>query len=266
MPETDPFNLPFDEALAWFEQKIPLPTSRWDEIINAAQDWAFTVAGLTQAELLNDLYGAIDKALEQGTTLEEFRRDFDEMIARRGWQPPAGSEGKWGGWRTELIFMQNLQSAYGAGRWAQINDPDIARSRPYVMWRHGDSPNPRPAHLALDGKVFNLSDPFLKVCSPPSGFGCRCKLLTLSDRDMTERGLKVSKPPSETVTLRDRITGKEAKVPAIDGTPIAEPGFMTAPGSSPRTARRQILNEAIDRLPPELRQAARAKISGRNQD
>jgi hypothetical protein len=264
MPELSIANLPFEEAIAFFKQKVPLPTSAWDEIINEAQDWAFTVAGLTKAEMLNDIYQAIEQALEEGTTLEEFTRKFDETAARYGWEPPPGKEDLWGGWRMQLIYMQNLQSAYAAGRLQQMRDPDVARSRPYWLWRHRDSRNPRPAHLALDGKVFRGDSVFWQVGYPPCGYGCKCGVYALTEDDVQRRGLKVEDAPTEQVTLRDRITGEEFRVPAINGQPIVDPGFVHAPGASLPEQRRGILVRSLERLPVALRRQARAEIERRD--
>jgi hypothetical protein len=263
MPELSIANLPFEEAIAFFKQKVPLPTSAWDEIINEAQDWAFTVAGLTKAEMLNDIQRAIEQALEDGTTLEEFTRKFDETAARYGWEPPPGKEELWGGWRMQLIYMQNLQSAYAAGRLQQMRDPDVARSRPYWLWRHRDSRNPRPAHLALDGKVFRGDSVFWQVGYPPCGYGCKCGVYALTEDDVQRRGLKVEDAPTERVTLRDRITGEEFRVPAINGQPIVDPGFVHAAGSSLWEQRRGILVRSLRRLPVGLRRLARSEIGRR---
>jgi hypothetical protein len=264
MPDATWVDLPFDEAIAFFKQKVPLPTSAWDEIINDAQDWAFTVAGIAKADLLNDLQVAIAKALETGTTLEEFAQDFDVTVAKAGWQPPPGSEGQWGGWRVELIYMQNLRSAYAAGRFKQMRDPEVATARPYWLWRHRDSVNPRPTHLALDDKVFRGDSVFWDVGYPPCGYGCKCGVFALSERDLQRRGLKVEDAPTETLTIEDKLTGERFQVPALNGEAIVEPGFVHAAGSSQPEQRQKIVARSLTRLPVALRRQAQAEIGGRS--
>lgn len=256
MPEVEYERLPFDKAIEYFRDKLQIPSDRWDVIWDEISDYAFAVSTVTRADILNDIYSEILKALEQGTTLQQFKKDFDSIVAKRGWT----DGGTFSAYRTELILSQNLRTAYAAGRWAQMNDPDVAKARPYVLYRHGDSRNPRPAHLALNGKVFSLDDPFFKICAPPNGFGCRCRIFSLSDRDLERRGLNVEASPTETVTIRDRITGKTQKVPAINGQPVAEPGFAHAPGSSRKEQRAEILQRTLDRLPLELRKLAEKEI------
>ena len=74
-------SLPFDEALAFFRAKLNLPTQRWDDLLGAAHDRAFVVAGAMKADLLVDLRAAVDKAMADGTTIETFRKDFNQIVA-----------------------------------------------------------------------------------------------------------------------------------------------------------------------------------------
>ena len=71
-------NLPFLEAIEFFKNKLNLLTGTWDEIWGAAHAKSFTVAGVAKEDLLTDLRGLIDQALNDGTTLDTFRKGFDE--------------------------------------------------------------------------------------------------------------------------------------------------------------------------------------------
>jgi hypothetical protein len=115
------FALPFAEQIAFFRQKINLPSEAWDDIRQAAHDRAFIVAGATKADLLDDLCRAVDKAIATGTTLATFRKDFRAIVGQHGWQGWTG-EGTPGGfaWRTRVIYETNLRASYAAGRWAQL--------------------------------------------------------------------------------------------------------------------------------------------------
>ena len=50
--------------LAFFRQKLGLPTARWDDLMKSAHDRAFVVAGAMKADLLADLKRALDAARE----------------------------------------------------------------------------------------------------------------------------------------------------------------------------------------------------------
>jgi hypothetical protein len=78
------FNQPINEQLAFFRQKLNLPTEAWDDITLAAHDRAFIVAGAQSADLLADLRAAVDKSIADGTGLEAFRKDFKRIVAEHG--------------------------------------------------------------------------------------------------------------------------------------------------------------------------------------
>lgn len=254
--------LPWQDAIAWLREKVPMPTEAWDELWQEFQDYAFTVAGVTRAELLDDIQQQLIKAMEDGTGIHEWKRDFKKLASDRGWTPDPEA---FAPWRVELILQQNLRNAYAAGRWQQINDPVVAKNRPYLMWRHRDSVNPRLAHLALDGKVFPLSDPLWKIAFPPCGFFCKCQAYTLSDREVREMGVEVGGFPEERVTIRDRLTGKEQQVPAVLDPetgklhPVVEPGFAYVPGEKRMGA--EWMEAAIARLSPQLQKQVREEVA-----
>lgn len=77
--------LPFDEQLRFFRNKLNIPTESYADIYGAEHDHAFVVAGANRLDLLADFRTAVDKAIADGTTLEEFRRDFDAIVAKYGW-------------------------------------------------------------------------------------------------------------------------------------------------------------------------------------
>jgi uncharacterized protein with gpF-like domain len=173
------FDLPFQEQIDFFRQKLNLPTERWDDIWQAAHDRAFVVAGAGKADLLDDLRQAVEKAITGGTTLETFRQDFRRIVADRGWTGWTG-EGSEGGfaWRTKVIYETNLRTSYAAGRAAQLADPGLQKLMPYRRYVHNDSVlNPRPLHLAWNGLTLPHDHPFWKTHMPPNGWGCRCRVV-----------------------------------------------------------------------------------------
>ncbi len=159
-------NLPFDEAIAFFRQKLNLPTETWKTIWQGMHTRSFTVAGAMKDELLEDLREAIDKAIAEGTTLAQFRKDFDKTIESHGWKYKGGR-----GWRTRVMLETNIRTAYSAGRYKQMKDPDVLKHRPYWMYRHGGSTNPRQQHLEWDGLVLPANDPWWKTHYTPNGWG-----------------------------------------------------------------------------------------------
>ena len=117
-------DLPFDEAIRYFRDKANVTTRHWYDVYGAASSRAFWVAGAATSALVEDFRQAIDKAIAEGTSLAEFRKDFDNIVARNGWRGWKGEESAAGrAWRTRLIYETNLRTAYSAGRFAALTKP-----------------------------------------------------------------------------------------------------------------------------------------------
>lgn len=169
------FHRPFTEQVAFFRRKLGnlVPTERWDDLLGEAHDDAFMVAGATEADLLTDLGAAVDKAITEGRGIEDFRRDFRDIVRRNGWTGWTG-EGSLKGeaWRVGVIFRTNAYTSYSAGRLAQLEQGKF----PFWVYRHGGSMEPRPQHLGWDGLVLpaGKAHPFWARYYPPSAWGCSC--------------------------------------------------------------------------------------------
>jgi len=203
-------SLPFAEAIAFFRQKLSIPTGRWTDLWKGEHARGFMIAGAMRDDLLADFRAAIDAALAEGKTIADFRSEFDRIVARYGWSYNGGR-----GWRTRVIFDTNVRTAYQAGRYAQMTDPDVAASRPYWRYRHGDSRQPRPEHLAWDGLVLAAEDPFWQTHYPPNGWGCKCRVEALNERQLSAMGKSGpdTAPPIETYEWTDRNTGESHTIP-----------------------------------------------------
>ncbi|WP_417423592.1 phage minor head protein [Hoeflea sp.] len=135
----------------------------------------FMVAGANSRAIVEDFQASIARALEQGTTLADFRQDFDTIVKRHGWSYKGER-----GWRTQTIFETNLRTAYAAGRYAQMSAPDTLATFPYWQYNHSGAVHPRVDHLAWNGKVLAADDPFWDTNYPPNGFRCGCFVTPVS--------------------------------------------------------------------------------------
>ena len=167
------FGEPFAEQVAFFRRKLGnlVPTRRWDDLQGAAHDQAFMVAGAMEADLLSDLASAVDKAIAEGRGIEDFRRDFNAIVARNGWTGWTGEgSAKGEAWRVGVIYRTNSYTSYSAGRFAHLK----AGNYPFWVYRHGGSLEPRPAHLSWDGVALPPDHAFWTTHYPPSDWGCSC--------------------------------------------------------------------------------------------
>lgn len=158
--------LPFAQAIEHFRGKVNLPTRTWLDIEKGMHARAFVVAGATKEELLADFKAAAGKGLEKGTTLAEFRKDFDAIVARHGWSHKGGRD-----WRSKVIFQTNLATAYSAGRYAQMTTPAVLAARPFWRYIASSSRERRAQHMSWYNVVLPATDPWWDTHFPPCAWG-----------------------------------------------------------------------------------------------
>lgn len=219
-------HLPFEEQIEFFRDKVDLGTASWTDIWQAGHDRAFVVAGAARDDLVADLRGAVTKAIEEGTTLATFRADFDTIVERHGWSYRGGRD-----WRTRVIYETNLWTSYAAGRHEQMRA--ITDRRPYWRYRHSHaSEEPREKHLAWDGLVLRHDDPWWATHYPPNGWGCKCYVEALNDRDLARLG-KSGPDEAPAVVMRTVEVGTQGPNPRTVRVPEGiDPGWAYAPGQS----------------------------------
>ena len=200
------------EAERYFRDKVNLPTRRWDELMRGQHARAFVVAGATRDALLTDLREAVDKAISEGETLEDFRARFRQIVERNGWHGWTGEDRPGGeAWRTAVIYHTNLRTSYMAGRWETL------KRFPYLKYKHNTKRNPREAHKAWDGKIIATDDPWWQTHYPPNGWGCRCTVIGVSQAKLRAEGKTPDQAP-----------------PIIDGDPPPEWAYHVGHASSGR--------------------------------
>jgi Phage Mu protein F like protein len=243
-----PWNAPFQEQLDFFKRKLNLPSERWDDIMHAAHDRAFIVAGAQSADLLADLRSAVTKAIEQGTGLEAFRKDFKAIVAKHGWTGWTG-EGSASGtaWRTKVIYQTNMATSYAAGRWQQLTDPDLLKSRPYWRYKHSDSVYaPRPLHVSWNGLTLPYEHVFWKTHFPPNGWGCHCRVIAVNKSEFMQ------------AVANGRGAANAPEAGNMDGI---DSGFGYAPGANVDMSLRQAVQDKLINYPPAISKALSADIN-----
>jgi len=221
---TSALDLPFDEAIEFLRQKVNTTSTGWTDVWQRANARAFTVAGAATDALVEDFRAEILKALEQGTTLQEFRGAFDEIVRKHGWEHTGRP-----GWRSRVIYETNLSMAYSAGRYAQQTEPETLLAFPYWQYVHSGARHPRKQHLAWNGIVLAATDPFWDWAYPPNGWGCGCRVRPLSETRLRRQGRvgvdeAPERIPTQTVVRR---TGEVLK-----GSLGVDPGFDYNPGKA----------------------------------
>lgn len=219
-------SVPFDQQIAFFRRKLNIPTNHWTDIYSHEHDWAFMVAGANRDTLLSDLRTAIEKVIAEGGTLEQFRKDFDRIVAEHGWDYNGGRE-----WRSRTIYETNLFSSYNAGRFEQLS-AQVA-DMPFWRYRHSDAvEQPRHEHLLWDGLTLKATDPWWKTHYPPNGWGCQCYVEGVTQDELDDEGSQLDKAPPE--NLEEKLIGvRHPDGPRTVQVPAGiDPGFEHTPGRS----------------------------------
>lgn len=199
MPDILIGKVPAKDAIEHIRGKLRIPTKRWDWLMGDVHAKAFTVAGAMKMDLLGDLHTSITSALENGTTLSQFRKEFDATVAKHGWEYKGNR-----GFRTRTMFNTNLRTAHMAGRWKQIQR--VKETRPYMVYMTVGDQQVRPEHAAWHSIVLPVDDSFWDTHLPPNGWGCRCYVNTANDRQLKRQGLKPGKAP--TIKTTERVNSR----------------------------------------------------------
>ncbi|MDR2219329.1 MAG: hypothetical protein LBE24_01975 [Methylobacillus sp.] len=224
-----PDRLPFSEAVEFFKKKLQLPTSGWTDIWQEQHSHAFVVAGAANDALMEDFYNAIVKARDEGTGYPAFRQSFDEIVAKHGWAHNGAP-----GWRSKVIYDTNITQAYNAGRYQQMQA--VKHLRPYWRYRHTSIEHPRLEHLSWDGLVLSADDPWWDTHMPQNGWGCKCRVDSLSrieaQREWEKNG-KDGPDDAPPIVWEERVVGKNGLYPRTVKTPKGiDPGFAYNPGKA----------------------------------
>ncbi|MFZ2986597.1 phage minor head protein [Ideonella sp.] len=229
------------EALAWFQARGIRITWDWHEMLRQEHALAFTVAKATSADVLAAIRTEVEKALGEGQSFDSFKKTLKPRLMDLGWWGRAemldaetgelqkvqlGSDR-----RLRTIFQTNVQTSYMAGRYqrqlANVGD------RPYWQYIAVMDGRTRPAHAALNGRVFRWDDPIWQVIYPPNGWGCRCRVRALTPAQVEAMGLSVSNGASMVVTKDVQVGGADGPMVTVRGVKGMGPGgkdFFPDPG------------------------------------
>ncbi|ELL1287589.1 minor capsid protein [Salmonella enterica] len=197
-----------DAAIAYFTAKGFTPTQGWKDLQDEVHAVQFAVAGITKLDVLNDIHQGLAGALKNGTTLSQFQDELEPTLRRKGWLGSglvANDDGELLGkqlmpYRLETIFRTNVQSAYAAGRYRWMMS--TVKERPYWQYIAVMDDRTRPAHAALNGRIFRWDDPIWQTLFPPNGYNCRCYVRALTQAQVDAHPVGVESSEGYLVTVQ----------------------------------------------------------------
>lgn len=250
----DPFDLKPAQAIEYLRGKGYAVSWNWYDTWREAHAKAFTVAKATRADILQDIREMVDKALDDGITFQQFKKELSPRLKAKGWWGKVRAGDVPGGApdgvdpdkivqlgsprRLKTIFSANTRTAYAAGRYQGMRE--VADTRPWWQYLAVMDEKTRTEHRLLHENVYPHDHPFWTSHYPPNGFGCRCRVRSLSDRQLERFGLEPK--DAEIVTQEVPIgSGDDRRMVTVTGvktttklgqpkTVWTDPGWDTNPG------------------------------------
>ena len=182
MPETrTPGPVPKDALDYWRAKDLRVGFDHRD-VWGDEHAHAFTVAKMTQLDLLQTTRDSLDAALAEGQTFREWSNAIRPEMQRRGWwgiedriDPRTGETRQvqlGSPHRLKTIYRSNMRSARAAGQWQRIQRTKA--SQPYLVYQLGPSEEHREEHVALQGLTLPVDADEWNTIYPPNGYGCKC--------------------------------------------------------------------------------------------
>lgn len=198
--------LPPEKALEWINSKASMPYGDFVLADQRTKALSFSLAGQEQVAVLDAIRGRIAGAMERGETFKTYRDNLHLLYESVGVTERSP-------WHTETVFRTNVGQSLAAGRWKEMASPVVRELRPFLQYRTVGDYAVRPTHAAMNGRVYRADDPVWRTWAPPSGFNCRCSLVTLNKRALDAKGLTISD-----------------EAPQINGQPVEpDEGFAVNP-------------------------------------
>lgn len=200
----------FEAALAWFRARLPLTDDEAQADMDFAREQAFWVTGAAHMDLVEQVWTAIDAAIEKGETLADFQERVGAALAD-AW-------GQGDPWRLETIFRTNVQRAFGAGRHAELTEEAVLEVRPY--WRAVAILDGRETEVchSVHGTVLPADHPFWKSHWPPLHFNCRTSITALTEEQAKAKGI-TKHPTTEAAHEGFGTPPGEPWKPSLEGRP-----------------------------------------------
>lgn len=174
----------FDEAVEWFRSRIPVTEAFASEVADYAGSRAWTIAGVSQLEVVQHAFDSLAKAIEDGTPFDTWKAALEKELADV-W----GKKNKARSASLTLVFRNATAQAYNAGRWAQMQDPAIRALRPYLMFDGVADERQTPICQQWDGTIRPVDDQVWLTAHPQMHHACRSTLRTLREVDALRRGV-----------------------------------------------------------------------------
>lgn len=172
-------SVPATRAIERVLKLIGMSRDAFDGLSQRYKMQAFTVAGVSDVKLIEQIQKALADVLGSGGTEKDFQAAVNTLTDKAGIDRLASAQ-------IGSVFQTNVQTAYQNGRFEQMSDPAVAAALPFWTYRTAGDDRVRPAHAALDGFSARNNDVVWNRIYPPCGYNCRCTVTAEGPDDVPD--------------------------------------------------------------------------------
>jgi len=197
-------SVPYTQAIERIRNLTPMTRLAFDALASQYKLQAFTVSGVSDVKLIDNIQQALLDIMQSGGTQSDFAKAVDALTSDAGVSSLLDTQ-------INTIFQTNVQTAYSNGRFAQMLDPAVTTALPIWQYHTVEDSHVRPAHAALDGFAAPYNDAVWRRIYPPADgqYGCRCSVSAMAPSDAPD----------------------DAMLPGISRLPSVVAGFTSTIGS-----------------------------------
>lgn len=240
----DAFKLKPLQAMLFFRKKGYTFSWSWTEVWKHAHLHTFTVAKAMKADILQDIRSEVDKAISEGITFHQFKKELQPRLEKAGWWGTVETPGRASPTgepekvqlgsvrRLRTIYQTNLQTSYMAGRYKQ----QIESGMPYLQYIAIIDGQTTDRCRGLHLKVFRADDPIWDYLYPPNHWGCRSRVRSLTESKLERDNLTVASSEGRLARRIKTVNGQPVEVTGYEmdngGIFLPDPGWDYNPGQT----------------------------------
>lgn len=192
-------------------------------------------------------------------------KDTETLLRNAGWwgtkavtDPATGKFvlTKFDSARLKLIYDTNTRQAYAAGLWERVERNKA--SHPFVRYITKQDERVRASHRSWDNVTLPVDDAFWKTHWPPNGWRCRCRVVSMNQREY-DQGVTPTGAPLKTertpIALREHVNARTGEITEVPQG--IDPGFGYNAGMARQRAQDGMVRDKLASAAPELAQSAR---------
>lgn len=265
---SDPFAKPPSEVIRFLKAKGLKESYDWRDLSFDEHALSFTVAKSAGYDILGDVKGALEKAIEERQDFDAFKQALTPLLKQKGWWgkkdvvDPVTGETKTvqlgSTRRLRTIYWANTRTAYGAGQWERAWR--TRRALPYLIYVISTAEHKRPLHLTWVGTILPVEHEWWDTHYPPSAWGCMCRVRQCSEYEAQQAGYDPQEPPPDdglTYSWVNKRTGEVERVPLG-----VDPGWGRNPGKTRFENASNLIAGKLDAMDEESRRIAAQDLAG----